>query len=98
MGSLKVQELSKFLFVNAIIHADWIPILPLKVCGINGPIAAVWLLKVPHGHENTLVVMYKGLYHQVPNHFRIDQDRLNVVFARVINHKIQEITLCLEMT
>ena len=55
MGGFEIQELGELLAMDPIINAHWIPILPRQFACFNGPIGSVRVLKVPHGHELSLI-------------------------------------------
>ena len=81
MGGFEIQKLGELLAMDAVIHANWIPILPRQFVSLDGPVGSVGVLEVPHGHEDALVVMNKGLDHQVSNHLRVNENGFYVLLS-----------------
>ena len=81
MGGFKIQELGELLAMDAVINANWIPILPRQFVSLDGPVGSVGVLEVPHGHEDALVVVNEGLNHQVSNHLWVNEDGFYVLLS-----------------
>lgn len=97
MSGFEIQELGELLAMDTVINANWIPILPRQFVSLDGPVGSVRVLEVPHGHEDALVVMNKGLNHQVSDHLRVNQNGFYVLLSGIINDEIEQVTFRLEV-